>query len=192
MLPQKHLCGSALEVLLWQLAYLCGVPPSLRRFGGVRDQKKWSGGPQWAKVTAPAPLQGISMWTSGCHMEWLRVHLQGLSGAALGSASWNFALRIRQCCWAVTFALWAHRPPLTWQGDSVSPLSSLTSMQTLTAIRQQGLALGHLLWDLVKLVFSLSGFLTGQRYLEPQGNIFHPALTMTSAMPWCGGITVTL
>lgn len=72
MLPQKHLCGSALEVLLWQLAYLCGVPPSLRRFGGVRDQKKWSGGPQWAKVTAPAPLQGpspcepvVATW-SGC------------------------------------------------------------------------------------------------------------------------------
>lgn len=106
----------------------------------------------------------ICWWDQGVpHETELHVLLQGLDEAALDSASWHFTLGIGQCRWAVTFTLWARRSPLTWQGEGVSLLSPLMSTQTLGAVSQQGLVLGHLLYDLVKLVSSLSTFLTGQR-----------------------------
>lgn len=52
--PQKHVCGSALEVLFWQLAPLRGAPSTLlppRRFGLVACGTRRDGlvGPQQPK-----------------------------------------------------------------------------------------------------------------------------------------------
>lgn len=57
-LPQKHLCESALEVLLWQLAHLRGALSTLPPPGGLMVCETRRDG--LVGLSAPAPLQGPS------------------------------------------------------------------------------------------------------------------------------------
>lgn len=67
-------------------------PPSPRMFGGVWDQKTW-----WPKSLLQHHCKAHLHVDQRVPHE-LCVHLQGLSGAALGSASWHFSLWVGQCC----------------------------------------------------------------------------------------------